>query len=93
MKWPVGMSTLPPRWPHFFSLESWSSKWTPEAPASIMPFMSSKALRGPPKPASASATMGRNQSRLTPPSPCSTWSARWRAPLRRLTRAGTELAG
>ena len=41
MKWPVGMSTLPPRWPHFFSLESWSSKWTPEAPASIMPFMSS----------------------------------------------------
>ena len=31
----VGISTLPPRWPHFFSDASWSSKWTPAAPASI----------------------------------------------------------
>ena len=25
----VGIRTLPPRWPHFFSDASWSSKWTP----------------------------------------------------------------
>ena len=59
----VGTSTLPPRWPHFFSDASWSSKWTPAAPASIIAFISSKALSGPPKPASASATIGANQSR------------------------------
>ena len=59
----VGTSTLPPRWPHFFSDESWSSKCTPAAPASIIDFISSKALSGPPKPASASATIGTNQSR------------------------------
>ncbi len=59
--WPVGTSTLPPMWPHFFSLASWSSKWTPAAPASIIAFISSKALSGPPKPASASATIGANQ--------------------------------
>ena len=55
----VGTSTLPPMWPHFFSLASWSSKWTPAAPASIIAFISSKAFSGPPKPASASATIGR----------------------------------
>ena len=59
--WLVGTSTLPPRWPHFFSDESWSSKWTPAAPASIIAFISSKALSGPPKPASASATIGASQ--------------------------------
>ena len=32
----VGMRTLPPMCPHFFSEASWSSKWTPAAPASIM---------------------------------------------------------
>jgi hypothetical protein len=57
----VGTSTLPPMWPHFFSEASWSSKCTPEAPDSIMAFMSSYALSGPPKPASASAMMGANQ--------------------------------
>ena len=41
MCWPVGMSTLPPRWPHFFSEASWSSQCTPEAPAVIIDFMSS----------------------------------------------------
>ena len=61
MNWLVGTSTLPPMWPHFFSLASWSSKCTPAAPASIMLFISSKALSGPPKPASASAMMGANQ--------------------------------
>ena len=60
----VGISTLPPRWPHFFSEASWSSKWTPAAPASISAFIISKAFSGPPKPASASATIGANQSRL-----------------------------
>ena len=57
----VGTSTLPPRWPHFFSEESWSSKCTPAAPASIIAFISSKAFSGPPKPASASATIGASQ--------------------------------
>ena len=55
----VGTSTLPPMCPHFFSAASWSSKCTPAAPASIMFFISSKAWIGPPKPASASATIGR----------------------------------
>ena len=54
----VGSSTLPPMWPHFFADESWSSKCTPAAPASIMSFISSNAFSTPPKPASASATMG-----------------------------------
>ena len=56
--WSVGTSTLPPRWPHFFSLASWSSKCTPAAPASIIALISSKAFRAPPNPASASATIG-----------------------------------
>jgi hypothetical protein len=56
--WLVGTSTLPPRWPHFFSAASWSSKCTPAAPASIICVISSKAFRAPPKPASASATIG-----------------------------------
>jgi hypothetical protein len=55
----VGTSTLPPMWPHFFTAASWSSKCTPAAPAAIMFFISSKALSTPPKPASASATIGR----------------------------------
>ncbi|SKW87903.1 Uncharacterised protein [Mycobacteroides abscessus subsp. abscessus] len=37
----VGISTLPPRWPHFFSEASWSSQWVPAAPAAIMAFCSS----------------------------------------------------
>src|SRR5579864_8382841 len=57
----VDTSTLPPRCPHFFAEESWSSKWTHAAPASIIAFISSKALRFPPKPASASAISGANQ--------------------------------
>ena len=56
--WLVGISTLPPMCPHFFSEASWSSQCTPAAPAVIMPFISSNALSGPPKPASASATIG-----------------------------------
>src|ERR671927_462941 len=52
-KWLVGTSTLPPRWPHFFSEESWSSKWTPAAPASISAPISSYAFSGPPKPGAA----------------------------------------
>ncbi len=41
MCWPVGISTLPPMWPHFFSEDSWSSKCTPAAPASIIERISS----------------------------------------------------
>ena len=37
----VGMSTLPPMWPHFFSEANWSSKWTPAAPARSIRFISS----------------------------------------------------
>src|SRR6187399_14240 len=62
----VGTSTLPPRWPHFFSDESWSSKWTAEAPASMYDFINSNALSGPPKPASASATIGAYQRVVDP---------------------------
>lgn len=36
------------------------------SPASIMFFIISKQLRGPPKPASASATIGAYQSRVAP---------------------------
>ena len=93
MNWPVGISTLPPRWPHFFSELSWSSKWTPAAPASIIAFISSNALSGPPKPASASATIGANQCRSAFPSARSIWSARCRVLLIRLTTIGTECAG
>lgn len=57
----MGTSTLPPMWPHFLAEESWSSKWTPAAPARIIDFMSSWALSGPPNPASASATIGASQ--------------------------------
>ena len=90
----VGMSTLPPMWPHFFSEASWSSKWTPAAPASMNAFMISKALSGPPKPASASATMGANQvSTERRPSRTSIWSARCRVRLMRRTSSGPEFAG
>ena len=37
----VGTRTLPPMWPHFLAELSWSSKWTPAAPDSIIAFMSS----------------------------------------------------
>ena len=57
----VGSRTFPPRWPHFFSEASWSSKWTAAAPHSIICFISSNAFRHPPNPASASATIGANQ--------------------------------
>lgn len=94
MCWPVGMRTLPPRWPHFFSEASWSSQWTPAAPAVIMPFISSKALSTPPNPASASATIGASQCGApSSPSDQVIWSARSRALLMRRTTAGTELAG
>ena len=62
----VGIRTLPPRCPHFFSEESWSSKWTPAAPASIIAVIISKALSGPPNPASASATIGARKSSSRP---------------------------
>src|SRR3989442_4039449 len=66
-KTPVETSTLPPRWPHFLALASWSSKCTALAPASISAFVSSKAFRGPPNPASPSATIGANQFTFDPP--------------------------
>lgn len=86
----VGTKTLPPKWPHFFSLDNWSSKCIPAAPASMNAYpkkermsqkystgrnvvqsnrtlVSSKAWRGPPNPASASATMGTYQSLFVVP--------------------------
>ncbi len=89
----VGTRTLPPRWPHFFSLASWSSQWMPAAPAWMRDWASSNAFSGPPKPASASATIGASQSRVTLPSVNSIWSWRSSALLIRRTIAGTELAG
>ena len=80
-------------WPHFFSEASWSSKCTPAAPASIIAFMSSKQFSAPPKPASASATIGAYQSTSSSPSLWSIWSARRSARLMRRTTAGTESAG
>ena len=89
----VGKSTFPPMCPHFFSEESWSSKCTPAAPASIMAFISSKTLSAPPNPASASATMGANQWMPFLPSAWWTWSALCSAWLILLTTCGTLLAG
>ncbi len=76
-------------WPHFLTEASWSSKCTPAAPASIIAFMSSKAFSTPPKPASASATIGANQSMPSLPSAWSTWSQRCSAWLMRFTTVGT----
>src|SRR5205085_11337182 len=91
--WLVGTSTLPPRWPHFFSEESWSSKWTPAAPASTNALISSYAFSGPPKPASASATIGAYHHRPPSPSAHSIWSARRSALLIRRTSDGALFAG
>ena len=95
MCWPVGISTLPPRWPHFFSDASWSSQCTPAAPAAIIAVISSYALSTPPNPASASATIGASQSRVgaSDPSAVAICAARSSALLIRRTTAGTELAG
>jgi hypothetical protein len=91
---PVGISTLPPRWPHFFSEASWSSQCTPAAPAAIIAFISSNAFSTPPKPASASATIGASQyGASASPSDQVIWSARNSALLIRRTTCGTEFAG
>ncbi|CKT45583.1 Uncharacterised protein [Mycobacterium tuberculosis] len=37
----VGINTLPPRWPHFFSEANWSSQCEPATPAAIRAFCSS----------------------------------------------------
>jgi hypothetical protein len=58
----VGHEHLAAEVPALLLDASWSSKCTPARPASIIAFMSSKAFSGPPKPASASATIGANQS-------------------------------
>jgi hypothetical protein len=58
-----------------------------------MPFISSKALSTPPKPASASATIGCSQSIESLPSAWCNWSARSSVLLMRRTTCGTELAG
>ena len=77
MCWPVGISTLPPRWPHFFSEASWSSQCTPAAPAAIIAFISSNAFSG-----AAEAGFGVGDDRREPvgavalPSAHSIWSAR-----------------
>ena len=84
---------MPPRWPHFFSDESWSSKCTPAAPASMNAFITSNAFSGPPKPASASATIGASQYLSVSPSAAWIWSARSKALLRRRTSAGPLFDG
>ena len=52
-----------------------------------------EAVEGPPKPASASARIGANQSRFAPPSRCSIWSARCSVLLIFFASSGPELAG
>jgi hypothetical protein len=89
----TGTSTLPPMCPHFLADESWSSKCTPAAPAEIISFISSKALRDPPNPASASATIGANQWVSWLPSAWAIWSARWKARLMFRTTVGTLSQG
>lgn len=94
----VGISTFPPRWPHFFSDESWSSKCTPAAPASIIAFISSNTFSTPPNPASASATIGASQFcrgavLSADRSDQVIWSARSSALLIRRTIWGTEFTG
>ncbi len=59
-----------------------------------MAFISSKAFSAPPKPASASATIGASQyGASVSPSVQEIWSARRRALLSRRTTWGTELTG
>ncbi len=94
----VGTSTLPPMWPHFLTEASWSSKCTPAAPARIIAFISSNAFSTPPKPASASATIGAKKSTysLWPGwMPREHWisSARLNVALMRSTTFGTESTG
>jgi hypothetical protein len=79
--------------PHFFALASWSSQCTADAPASIMCFISSNAFSTPPKPASASATIGCSQSTSSLPSAWWIWSARSSVLLMRRTTLGTESTG
>ena len=64
------------------------------APASMNAFISSKALSGPPNPASASATIGTSHSGASAVSSAQViWSARSSALLMRRTTDGTEFAG
>ena len=65
----------------------------PRRPPRSSPCVSSKTFRWPPKPASASATIGTNQSISSLPSAWSIWSARSSAPLMRAHHLGTELTG
>ncbi len=89
MNWLVGISTLPPMWPHFFSEASWSSKCTPAAPASIMRL---HQLVGVERPAEAGLGVGHDRARASRagalPSACSIWSARSSAWLMRLHDRG-----
>ncbi len=89
----VGTSTLPPRWPHFLADEKPVFPMHAGGAASIIAFISSKALRLPPKPASASATMGTNQSRVTLPSAGLDLVAAQQRIVYLFTTEGTESAG
>ncbi len=59
----------------------------------MKPFISSNAFSAPPKPASASATIGASHSRSPLPSAHSIWSARRKALFKRRTNAGADVAG
>ena len=56
-------------------------------------FITSNAFSGPPKPASASATIGASQYLSVSPSAAWIWSARSKALLSRRTRAGPLFDG
>src|SRR5262249_1096687 len=90
----VGVIPPPGGGPPSSPAAGWSPGPPPAAPAAIMAFISSSAFSTPPKPATASATMGASQYVPLPvPSDQAIWSARSSALLIRRTTCGTELTG
>ena len=83
-----GMSTLPPRWPHFSRRRVGLRSARPRRRPQIMDFMVSKECRGPPKPASASAMMERTSRCPRLFSAPWIWSARMRALFKRRHHGG-----
>ena len=85
----VGTSTLPPRWPHFFSEASWSSQCTPAAPAAIIALHQLERVQ---RAAEAGLGVGDDRHQLVGArlagSAWSIWSARSSALLIRRTTAG-----
>ena len=95
MCWLIGTSTLPPRWPHFFSLASWSSKCTPAAPAAIIVAHQLVGVQRAAEPGLRVGDHRRHPLRRVTEllRSWAIWSARRSALLIRLTTCGTESTG